>query len=64
MKLAEYLAQENISQSEFARRIGRSPGLVCQLLRGAWLSPETAQRIMDETNGLVTANDFVAGAAQ
>ena len=64
MRLSDYLAEEKISKAEFARQIGRSPGLITQLLSGAWLSPETAKRIRDVTGGRVTADDFVNGAAE
>ncbi|HEY1943627.1 MAG TPA: 3,4-dihydroxy-2-butanone-4-phosphate synthase [Roseiarcus sp.] len=64
MKLAEWLAREGVKRNDFARRIGVSPGAVTQICRdeGAWLSRETAQRILAETRGAVTPNDFLDGA--
>ena len=64
MKLAEWLAREGVKRNVFARRIGVSPGAVTQICRdeGAWLSRETAQRILAETRGAVTPNDFLDGA--
>ncbi len=61
MKLAEWLAREGVKRNDFARRIGVSPGAVTQICRdeGAWLSRETAQRILAETRGAVTPNDFL-----
>jgi 3,4-dihydroxy 2-butanone 4-phosphate synthase / GTP cyclohydrolase II len=64
MKLAEWLARNDVKRADFARRIGVSPGAVTQFCRedGAWVSRETAQRILAETRGAVTPNDFLDGA--
>ncbi len=64
MKLAEWLTRSGVKRADFARRIGVSPGAVTQICRedGAWLSRETAQRILAETRGAVTPNDFLDGA--
>jgi len=64
MKLAEWLARSGVKRGDFARRIGVSPGAVTQICRddGPWLSRETAQRIVAETRGAVTPNDFLVGA--
>ena len=60
MKLSDWLRRHNVKRSEFARRIGVSPGAVTQICRedGAWPSRETAERIVVETGGAVTPNDF------
>jgi 3,4-dihydroxy 2-butanone 4-phosphate synthase / GTP cyclohydrolase II len=52
-----------MSRTDFARRIGVSPGAVTLICRehGSWLSRETAQRIVAETQGAVTPNDFLSG---
>jgi len=62
MKLAEWLERNSVKRGEFARRIGVSPGAVTQICReaGAWVSRETAERIVAETHGAVTPNDFLA----
>ena len=62
MKLADWLLRNGVKRGEFARRIGLSPGAVTQICReaGAWLSRETAERIVVETHGAVTPNDFLA----
>src|SRR5580658_5520301 len=62
MKLADWLLRNDVKRVEFARRIGLSPGAVTQICReaGAWLSRETAERIVVETRGAVTPNDFLA----
>jgi 3,4-dihydroxy 2-butanone 4-phosphate synthase/GTP cyclohydrolase II len=62
MKLAEWLARNNISRADFARRINVSAGAVTLICRedGAWLSRETAERVFAETRGAVTPNDFLA----
>ncbi len=61
MKLADWLRRSGVSRAEFARRIGVSPGAVTLICRadGAWLSRETAERIVAETRGAVTPNDFL-----
>ena len=65
MKLAEWLTRSGVKRADFARRIGVSPGAVTQICRvgGAWVSRETAQRILAQTRGAVTPNDFLDGAA-
>ena len=62
MKLTDWLLRNDVKRVEFARRIGLSPGAVTQICReaGAWLSRETAERIVVETRGAVTPNDFLA----
>src|ERR1700723_2924678 len=62
MKLSEWLVRNGVKRGEFARRIGLSPGAVTQICReaNAWLSRETAERIVVETHGAVTPNDFLA----
>jgi 3,4-dihydroxy 2-butanone 4-phosphate synthase/GTP cyclohydrolase II len=62
MKLADWLDRNRVRRGEFARRIGVSPGAVTQICRdeGAWVSRETAERIVAETAGAVTPNDFLA----
>ncbi len=61
MKLTDWLRQNGVSRAEFARRIGVSPGAVTLICRGdgAWLSRDTAERIVAETGGAVTPNDFL-----
>jgi 3,4-dihydroxy 2-butanone 4-phosphate synthase/GTP cyclohydrolase II len=62
MKLGDWLKQNGLSRADFARRIGVSPGAVTLICRndGAWLSRETAERIVAETQGAVTPNDFLS----
>src|SRR5262245_44862213 len=61
MKLADWLSRNRMSRTEFARRIGVSPGAVTQLCNSgqAWMSRETAALIAQETKGAVTPNDFL-----
>ena len=63
MKLGDWLKRNQISRTDFARRIGVSPGAVTLICRehGSWLSRETAERIVAETQGAVTPNDFLSG---
>jgi 3,4-dihydroxy 2-butanone 4-phosphate synthase / GTP cyclohydrolase II len=61
MKLSDWLTRHSVKRSDFARRIGVSPGAVTQICRGegAWVSRETAEHILAETGGAVTPNDFL-----
>ena len=61
MKLTEWLARRGVKRVDFARAIGVSPGAVTLICRerGAWVSRETAERIVAETRGAVTPNDFL-----
>lgn len=59
MKLSEYLDREGIKRGDFAERIGVSPGRVTQLCDGGWPSGEVAEKIVLETGGAVTADDFL-----
>jgi len=62
MKLADWLTRNGVKRSDFARRIGVSPGAITQICRGegAWVSRETAEQILAQTRGAVTPNDFLA----
>jgi 3,4-dihydroxy 2-butanone 4-phosphate synthase/GTP cyclohydrolase II len=61
MKLGDWLKRNSVTRADFARRIGVSPGAVTFICRehGSWLSRETAERIVAETLGAVTPNDFL-----
>ena len=61
MKLSNWLTAHAVKRAEFARRIGVSPGAMTQMCRerGAWVSRETAERIVEQTRGAVTPNDFL-----
>jgi 3,4-dihydroxy 2-butanone 4-phosphate synthase/GTP cyclohydrolase II len=64
MKLGDWLKRNGVTRADFARRIGVSPGAVTLICRehGSWLSRETAERIVAETLGAVTPNDFLNSA--
>jgi len=66
MKLADWLARHAVKRVDFARRIGVSPGAVTLICRDQrpWVSRETAKRIVVETRGAVTPNDFLEIVAQ
>ncbi len=61
MQLSAWLRREKVKRSDFAARIGLSPGAVTQLCNNdaPWLSRETAETILRETKGAVTPNDFL-----
>src|SRR5450755_2253967 len=65
MKLADWLSRNDVKRSDFARRVGLSPGAITQICRdeGAWISRETAEHIFAETKGAVTPNDFLRPSA-
>lgn len=60
MKLAEYLSEKSISDAAFAEAIGAHPSTIWRLkndkTRPDW---NTVEAITRETQGEVTANDFV-----
>lgn len=61
MKLEHYLASREppLSPAAFARVIERDKSTVTRLCNGERRpDPETMQRILDATNGVVTPNDF------
>ncbi len=61
MKLSEWLKRNAVPRSSFARRIGVTPGAVTQMCApAAWVSRDTAELILRETNGGVTPNDFLS----
>ncbi|ACA14960.1 3,4-dihydroxy-2-butanone 4-phosphate synthase [Methylobacterium sp. 4-46] len=61
VKLGDWLRQQGVSRTTFARRCGLSPAAVTGLCNnpGAWLSRETAALVARETGGAVTPNDFL-----
>jgi len=61
MKLSNWLSLHAVKRTDFARRIGVSPGAMTQMCReqGAWVSRGTAERIVEQTGGAVTPNDFL-----
>lgn len=60
MILADWLKQQNIRRRDFAARIGVSPIMITEYCNGsAWPKRETMIAIARETDGAVTANDFV-----
>jgi len=61
MKLGEWLERNQLTRSEFARKIGLSKGSISQMCNQhkPWLSRETAELILRATEGAVTPNDFL-----
>jgi transcriptional regulator with XRE-family HTH domain len=61
MKLALWLDANDLSDAEFGRRIGKAHSTVLRLKRGEIRpSLETVEAIRTETNGSVTADDFMS----
>jgi transcriptional regulator with XRE-family HTH domain len=59
--LATWLAQREMSQAEFAKRIGATPASVSRWISGKSLPRRGALRAIDaETDGAVTADSFAA----
>jgi transcriptional regulator with XRE-family HTH domain len=62
-KLAALLKRERLHQSAFAERVGVGSSTVSRWLTGERRpSLELAQRIFDETGGVVTPNDWLCPA--
>lgn len=64
MTLAEYLAREGITQTEFGRRVGVGHSVVSRWVRGE-RQPEWPMlvRIREATAGAVQPNDFLKAEA-
>lgn len=58
MKLSEWLANNGVSQSELARRLGITQGRISQLAAGAQPSLELANRIAAATGNKVGPQDY------
>lgn len=61
MDLPTWIAESGMTRSEFARRVGVTPGVISDLCNGRqrWINRPLAAAIARETEGRVTANDFV-----
>lgn len=60
MQLSDWLSQNNVRPSEFAKRIGVSPQTITGWCDGSfWVSKERAQAIYDATEGQVTPTDLM-----
>lgn len=66
MKLADFLKDRDIKVADFAERIGRSRKQVHEYMAGtATPRGEAMVKIIDATEGEVTANDFLpSGSAE
>ena len=65
MKLDQWLSTPNPDGSkkvrgDFARDIGVTPQMISAYCNGTWPSRDRMEAIVRETNGEVTANDFLA----
>lgn len=59
MKLATYLSERSISDAAFAAKIGVDRSSVTRMrAKGQVPSPATIRVIAEQTDGLVTPNDF------
>lgn len=63
MRLKEYLDQTGVTRAEFARRIGVQHITVTRYLNGRVPEPSVMEKIIETTDGEVTANDFFGIAA-
>lgn len=60
MKLDTYLNENDLTETDFGRRIGLSQSQVNRIRNDkSWPSKGIMERIASATNGAVTANDFV-----
>lgn len=60
--ILEYLKSEDITQTEFARRCGVTPGRISQILKGEDPSLALLRKMKEVTQGMVTADGFTADA--
>lgn len=61
MKLHDWLKEQNVTQKEFARRIGRDRITVWRICNGVTNpDPNTLQAIVSETGGTVAASDLLS----
>ena len=58
MKLKDFLKEEDITQEEFAKKIGSKQTTVARWIQGATPRVEMMSKILLATQGKVTANDF------
>ena len=63
MTLPDYLAEAQISQTKFAKKIGVSKQAVQRYVKGRIPQPDVMRRIALATASKVTANDFFGMAA-
>lgn len=63
MQLAQYLKRNKVSRAEFASRIGVDPVSVWRWENGRVFPLRYIAAITAATEGKVTANDFIRGAA-
>ncbi|MGV7034884.1 helix-turn-helix domain-containing protein [Methylobacterium symbioticum] len=65
MDLATYLSERQIRPAAFAAEIGVPPSTITRILRGE-RDPRgaTIRKIVEGTQGKVTAGDLIAGATQ
>ena len=61
MKLADWLKKTGTRKFQFAQRIGVRPSVITDYCKGRYCPrPKVAEAIIRETNGEVTANDFLS----
>ena len=63
MRLNEYLSERGLTRAEFARQIGVKHISVTRYLNGRVPEPSVMCKIIEATEGKVTANDFFRMAA-
>jgi len=63
MRLQDYLTQTDTTRAEFARQIGVKHISVTRYLDGRVPEPSVMEKIIEVTEGKVTANDFFGLAA-
>ena len=61
MKLNDFISDNNMSHTEFGKRIGVSQAAISRYANGSrWPKPEIVELIEAETNGQVTIQDHYA----
>lgn len=62
MTLTDYLKREQLTDQQFADRIGVDRSTITRIRANQFPSKKTLEAITKATGGAVTANDFLAAA--
>lgn len=60
MLLSDWLEKNNVTRTDFARRVGVTPQTITGWCKGSfWIERDRAKAVYRETNGEVTPTDFL-----
>lgn len=58
MRLHDYIKQNKINVTEFAKKCGVQRNAIHKIMRGGRPRHDTLKKIVENTNGIVQPNDF------